>query len=102
MRIVLTTIDTRESAETLAKKIVEQRLAACVNVIDKVISVYWWESEVQTGDEWLLMIKTMPGHLDALEEFITEHHPYDLPEFVVLTPGSVSKEYRDWVESSTR
>lgn len=102
MRLVLTTIDTRNGAETLARGIVEHRLAACVNIIDRVSSIYWWEGSVQKADELVLLIKTMPEHLESLEEFISEHHPYDLPEFVVLTPGSASNEYREWIQSSTR
>lgn len=102
MKLVLTTIDSREAAESLARSIVTERLAACVNIIDQVRSVYWWEDEVQHAEEMILLIKTTPEHLDNLEQFIREHHPYDLPEYIVLEPASVSNEYLEWVRSSTR
>lgn len=102
MRLVLTTVDSRETAEELGQTIVEKRFAACVNIVGGVTSIYWWEGEVQRAAEWLLLIKTVPENIQILEEFLGEHHPYDLPELVVLDPAGVSNEYREWVRSSTR
>lgn len=102
MRIVLTTIDTREGAETLGRAIVQSRLAACVNIVDRVRSIYWWEDEIQEADELVLLAKTTPELVGDLETLIREQHPYDLPEFVVLSPEDVSNDYLEWIRASTR
>lgn len=102
MRIVLTTIDTHEGAGTLARAIVQSRLAACVNIIDTVRSVYWWEDEIQEAGELILLAKTTPELVGDLETLIREQHPYDLPEFVVLSPEDVSNDYLEWIRASTR
>jgi periplasmic divalent cation tolerance protein len=102
LQIVLTTIDSRPAAETLAFRIVENRLAACVNVIGGVHSVYWWKGGVETAAEHLLVIKTTPEMVEGLRSFLEEKHPYDLPEIVVITPDATSDEYAEWVGDSTK
>jgi periplasmic divalent cation tolerance protein len=102
LQIVLTTIDSREAAETLAFQIVENRLAACVNIIDGVHSVYWWKNVIETATEYLLIIKTTPEMLEGVKSLLEEKHPYDLPEIVVVTPDETSDEYAAWVDESTK
>lgn len=101
LNLVLTTIDNREDAEELARAIVRNRLAACVNIVDHARSIYWWEDEIQEADEMILLIKTRKELVEDLEAFIREHHPYDLPEFVVMGPESVATDYLNWIRAST-
>ena len=88
-------------ARKLAKLVLEERLAACVNIVRDVESHYWWEGEVCRDAEVLLVMKTAKARLKALEEQVLAAHPYDTPEFVVLPIESGSKRYLDWISSST-
>lgn len=101
MRVVLTTIDTAEDAERLARAVVERRLAACVNQIDGVRSIYRWEGRIEQATERLLLIKTSEERLAELRSFLLEAHPYDVPELVVIRPEDVEGTYLDWVRSAT-
>lgn len=98
--IALTTCPTPEVATQLARGIVEQQLAACVNIIPGIQSVYQWQGKVAQDNESLLIMKTQQQQLAALELFIQGHHPYDLPEFITLGIESGSKAYLDWIAAS--
>ena len=98
MLVVLTTCPAAEAAEALAEQIVEARLAACVQVLPRMTSIYVWEGETQRESEYLLLIKTLSEKWDELREFITEHHSYDVPEVVALDVGRVSDPYKAWLE----
>ena len=98
MIIVLTTTPNAEEAERMARKIVEARLAACVQVLPPVKSFYFWEGAVQADSEHLLLIKTLPGKYDELEEFIRSNHSYSVPEIVALSAEKVSEDYFDWLK----
>jgi periplasmic divalent cation tolerance protein len=98
--LVLTTVGAGFDSAALARTLVEQRLAACVNVIDRVLSVYRWEGRVVDDAEVLLVIKTTDARLEALREELFRRHPYDVPEFVVLDVASVSEAYRAWLLQS--
>jgi len=82
-------------AEVLARRLVEARLAACVNVLPAT-SVYRWEGAVQEDGERLLVVKSRAGSLAALAAFLAEHHPYELPEQVALAPAAVEPRYLAW------
>jgi periplasmic divalent cation tolerance protein len=97
--IVLTTTGADFDAQALAQSLVEARLAACVNIIDRVQSVYRWEGRVQNDAEQLLVIKTSAERVDALREALLRQHPYDVPEFVVLEV-STSEAYGAWLLDS--
>ena len=97
MLIVLTACPAQEAAEALAERIVEARLAACVQVLPQMMSIYWWEGEVQKDAEFLLMIKTVPEKWDVLRDFITENHSYDVPEIVAIRSEQLSEPYRQWL-----
>ena len=99
MIIVLTTVPDIAAGESLAEKIVEARLAACVQLLPKMTSIYIWEGKVQKETEHLLLIKTLPEKYDALVSFITEHHSYDVPEIVAIDTERVAQPYLEWVES---
>ena len=100
VRVVLCTCPP-EHATTLARTILEQRLAACVNIVRDVESHYWWEGKVCRDAEVLLVMKTAKARLKALEEQVLAAHPYDTPEFVVLPVEAGSKRYLDWLGAST-
>lgn len=98
--MVLTTCGSRGEAEKLASALVEQRLAACVQVSD-VTSYYAWEGRVDNDPELLLLIKTKASVYPALEAFIRERHSYDLPEIVRLPIEGGLAGYLAWLDEST-
>jgi periplasmic divalent cation tolerance protein len=95
--IVLTTCPAQEVAELLASQLVEARLAACVQVLPQMTSIYWWEGEVQKDAEFLLMIKTLPEKWEEVRDFITENHSYEVPEIVAFASEGVSERYDEWL-----
>jgi len=100
--IVMTTCPALEAAEALGELIVEARLAACVQVLPRMTSIYWWEGEVQRESEYLLLIKTLPEKWDELRDFVAANHTYDVPEVVAVDVPNVSEPYRLWLESVLR
>ena len=97
LRVVFITIDSAEAARTLANLIVRQRLAACVNIVPGVTSVYEWEGAVQQETEQLLIVKTNADRYPALEAAVREHHPYTNPEVLALASVAVAEKYWTWV-----
>ncbi|MFN2500895.1 MAG: divalent-cation tolerance protein CutA [Pyrinomonadaceae bacterium] len=98
--IVFTTLPDLNAAEELARRIVEARLAACVQVLPAMTSVYLWQGDVQREAEHLLLIKTSAASYPRLEEFITENHSYSVPEIVAVQADKVSAAYLSWLKSS--
>ncbi|MEO8218149.1 MAG: divalent-cation tolerance protein CutA [Acidobacteriota bacterium] len=100
--IILTTVNASFDARALARELVESRLCACVNIIDRVTSIYRWKEGVEEDGEQLLVIKTIGDRIDELEEKLRELHPYELPEFVVIPLGRIPEEYRRWLAESSQ
>jgi periplasmic divalent cation tolerance protein len=98
--ILLTTIGATADVEVLARTLVEERLAACVNVLPPMRSFYRWQGAVQDDDERQIVIKTAPERLQALEARLRVLHPYELPETLVLT-ATGGHEYLTWIREST-
>ena len=96
--LVLTTVPNEDEAQTLARKIVEARLAACVQILPPMKSVYSWKDEIQTDAENLLLIKTLREKYAELERFIQANHSYDVPEIVALSADKVSENYLGWLK----
>src|SRR5271157_3100117 len=96
-RIVLTTIGSKELAEKLAGQLVERRLAACVNIVGPVRSVYRWKEKIEQEEEYLLLIKTTTSRAAQLQAAFEELHPYELPECVELVVDGGSQEYLAWL-----
>ncbi|HEY0159542.1 MAG TPA: divalent-cation tolerance protein CutA [Thermoanaerobaculia bacterium] len=98
--IVLTTVGPDFDAKALAHTLVELRLAACVNIVERIHSVYRWEGKVQDDAEQLLIIKTADARVEALRDELFSRHPYDVPELVVLPIGATSDAYGAWLLES--
>jgi periplasmic divalent cation tolerance protein len=100
--VALTTVGTAEDAERIARGLVERRLAACVNVVPQVVSIYRWKGGVERDAEWLLVVKTSSHKLEALREALVALHPYELPELVALPIAAGHAPYLAWLEESVR
>ena len=98
--VALSTVGTAEDAERIARALVERRLAACVNVVPGVVSVYRWKGEVRRDEERLLVIKTRAERLEALGQALVELHPYEVPELVALPVEAGHPPYLDWLDES--
>ena len=95
--ICLVTCPSRDVGSTLAKMLVNHRLAACVNIIPHVESVYRWKEDLCIEEEALLIIKTTDELVEQIKNFIVEHHPYEVPEFIALRSSQVSEPYAQWI-----
>jgi periplasmic divalent cation tolerance protein len=100
VRIVLSTAGSADEAARIAHILVEERLAACVNIVPGVWSIYAWKGDVHDDQEWLLVIKTHLDRLEPLESRLTALHSYETPEFLVLVPESGSRAYLLWMDES--
>jgi periplasmic divalent cation tolerance protein len=100
--IVLTTTANADEAARLGRTLVEERLAACATLIPAVQSIYRWKGEVESSTETLLLLKTGPDQLAALESRLHELHSYETPEFLVLKVDAANQPYLDWLESCLR
>ena len=99
-RIVLTTAGSEEEARKIARRLVEQRLAACVNVLPQITSIYRWQGKLEESNEWLLIAKTTAAAFGPMKAAIAELHSYDLPECICLAVEDGSPEYLEWIGES--
>jgi periplasmic divalent cation tolerance protein len=102
VRLAITTVDSAEEARKLAQALVDEKLAACVNIVPGVESIYRWQSAVESAGEWMLLIKTTAARVEALEARVKQLHSYALPELLVIAPESGSAGYLAWVTESVR
>jgi len=94
--VTLTTLPS-EKAKDFAYSLVQSKMAACVNIVPKILSVYGFKGEIQEEEEALLVVKSAVEKHDALRAFIEEQHPYDVPEILWFSDVNASKSYRDFV-----
>ncbi len=99
---VLVTAPDLEVAERLGRAMVEQRLAACANVVPGMVSVFWWEGAVQRSEEALLILKTTTARLRELEARLVELHPYEVPEVLAMGVQGGHEPYLAWVREEVR
>jgi periplasmic divalent cation tolerance protein len=99
--VILTTVPDDGIAETIARTLVEERLAACVNIHSPMSSVYRWKGAVELEPERQLVIKTVRQRIEALRARIHGLHPYELPEWLVLAAVDAGPEYLEWVRAET-
>ena len=100
--LVITNLPDRASAEALAARLIEQHLAACVNLLAPCESIYRWRGEIQRDAEHPLLIKTTRDRYAELEALIRANHPYELPEIIAVTITQGLPAYLQWIESETR
>lgn len=96
-RLALTTASSQEEAQKIARQLVESRLAACVNIVPHVQSIYRWQGAVESAAEFLLLIKTSGPLIELLESELRKIHSYELPEFLVLPVEAGSEPYLQWI-----
>jgi periplasmic divalent cation tolerance protein len=101
-RIVLTTCGSHEEARKIAYAFIERRLAACVNIVPQVESIYRWQAKVETATEWLLVIKTSAAAFPRLRDALSELHSYEMPECVAIGIEDGSAAYLEWIGESVR
>ncbi|MGC2261095.1 MAG: divalent-cation tolerance protein CutA [Candidatus Sulfotelmatobacter sp.] len=99
-RIVLTTTGSEAEAQKIARHLVENRMAACINIVPQIDSVYRWQGKVEEAREWLLLIKTTADAFEKVRQAIAELHSYELPECVCLKVEDGSPHYLQWIADS--
>ncbi len=99
-RIVLTTAASEEEARKIARHLVERRLAACVNIVPQIASIYRWQGAVEEARECLLIVKTTAAAFGQVRESIAELHSYDVPECICLTVEDGLPTYLEWITES--
>ena len=99
-RIVLTTCSSVEEARTIAHALVDRRLAACVNIIPGVESIYRWKGEVERATEYLLVIKTAASAFASLRDALGALHSYEVPECIEIAVNDGNAAYLDWIQKS--
>jgi periplasmic divalent cation tolerance protein len=95
---VTTTADTKETAEKIATVLVQKRLAACVQIVGPISSVYWWKGKVEKTNEWLCIVKTRKNLYEAVEASIKANHTYEVPEIIAVPIVEGSKGYISWLD----
>ena len=100
--VVLSAVGAPPDAQRIARALVEERLAACVNVVPGVVSVYRWKGVVEKEDELLLVIKTIGERVEQLKARLLQLHPYELPEVVVIPIGGGHAPYLEWIAEQAR
>lgn len=98
-QIINCTCPDQETAEQLGRRLINEKLAACVNIIPGVLSIYPWQGEIETAVEHLLVIKTQEHLYPQVASCIRNHHPYDLPEIIAVAVTQGDSEYLQWIDS---
>lgn len=101
-RIVLSTAGSEEEARKIANALVERQLAACVNIVPQIESVYRWQGKMESAREWLLLIKTTAEKFAAVRDAIRELHSYDLPECISINIEDGSGAYLEWIATNVK
>ncbi len=101
-RIVLSTAGSEQEAHKIAHILVKRRLAACVNILPRVQSIYRWKGKIESAQEWLLLIKTRADKFPAVRDAIGELHSYEVPECIVLEIEDGSLPYLQWLQEETQ
>lgn len=99
--LCLTTAPDAATAKSLAQGLLQAKLAACVSTLPGVESMYWWQGQLETSAEFVLLIKTTADQIESLKTFVTTHHPYDTPELLCLPIADGLEKYLSWVREET-
>lgn len=98
-QIVFCTCPDKDTAENIARLLVESGLAACVNILPNITSIYRWQGQLERAEELLLVIKTRQDAYSALESMIKQHHPYQVPEIIAVSIENGLPDYLHWIDS---
>ena len=98
-QLILSTCPDRESAEKIAQQLINDKIAACVNILPGITSIYPWKGHIETAQEHLLLVKTREDQYQAVETSILTYHPYELPEIIAVSIGAALPEYLQWIDS---
>lgn len=101
-RIVLSTAGSEEEAERIAQYLVENLLAACVNIVPQIRSIYRWQNKVESAGEWLLVVKTTAKNFVQVRDAIRGLHSYEVPECISLVVDEGSIAYLQWIDDSVK
>jgi Uncharacterized protein involved in tolerance to divalent cations len=99
--VVFITVDSQETARKITDKLLTERKAACVNIIPKVESQYWWQGKIESANELLLIVKTHAVLLEELIALVKQNRPYSVPEIIALPIIGGNKDYLKWIEKET-
>jgi periplasmic divalent cation tolerance protein len=99
--VILSTISNIEQAKVIAKKLVSEKLAACVNIVPKIVSVYCWQNKLCEDEEVLMFIKTRAELFEKTKDCIIANHPYEVPEIIMLPIENGFEEYLNWIKNET-
>lgn len=97
--IIFCTCPDKDTAKKLAHLLVTKKLAACVNILPGITSVYTWEEQIESVQEYLLLIKSSKDNYQAIETMLFKHHPYEVPEIIAVAIEHGLPEYLDWVDT---
>jgi periplasmic divalent cation tolerance protein len=100
--VAVSTAPDRDTARAIARTLVEERLAACVNLVEPIESIYRWQGQIEQSAEVMMIVKTTRSRLPALERRLRELHPYELPELLAWESAGGSADFIDWVIAQTR
>jgi periplasmic divalent cation tolerance protein len=99
--VVFITVDSQQTAQKIADKLLTEHKVACVNVIPRVSSQYWWQGKIEHADELMLIVKTRADLLDELVALVKSIHPYTVPEIIALPVIGGNADYLQWIENET-
>jgi periplasmic divalent cation tolerance protein len=99
IQLIFCTCPDRHTAETLARKLVNEGLAACVNILPNVLSIYHWQGQLEISEEQLLLIKAREDHYLRIEKALKDHHPYEVPEIIAVPVQQGLPAYLEWINS---
>jgi periplasmic divalent cation tolerance protein len=98
---VITTTNTEEEARKIQRVLVEERTAACVQIIGPISSLYWWEGKIEEAEEWICLAKAKSEDYQRIESLIRENHSYSLPEILAMPVSAGNKDYLAWISEVT-
>ncbi len=98
---VITTTNTEEEARKIQRVLVEERAAACVQIIGPISSLYWWEDKIEEAGEWICLAKAKSEDYQRIESLIKENHPYSMPEILAIPVSAGNKDYLAWISEVT-
>ena len=98
-QIILCTFPDKKSAESIARLLVNDKIAACINILPDITSIYMWQEQIKSAQEYLLLIKANKSFYQRIETLLIEYHPYELPEIIAVSIENGFPEYLSWIDS---